>query len=91
LAVFNISAKPIPATLLKVVKLKTGRIGNGPIVTTTHLQVQVTPHTGAPQIINRVFDLPPNTADALQPGTKIEVIANGPDIIYVTEPIKVVS
>jgi hypothetical protein len=91
LAVFKALAKPTSATLLKVVKLKTGRIRTGPIVTTTHLQVQVAPHTGAPQIINRVLDLPPETADVLQPGTKIEVITNGPDIVYVTEPIKVVG
>jgi hypothetical protein len=90
-AVVRFLGKPTPATLLKVVKLKTGRIGTSPVVTTTHLQVQLMLRTGAPQVFDKVFDLPPETADRLAPGAIIEVITNGPDFIYITDPIKVVG
>jgi hypothetical protein len=87
--VLRMLGRPTPAVLLKVAKLNTGPNVVGPAVTTTHLQVRVTPRAGAPQVIDKVFDLPPAAADRLQPGLHIEVITNGPGFTYITEPIKI--
>jgi len=82
--------KSTPGVIQNLVKLTSGHGSKGPTVV-TRFQLGVTLPNQQPRSLDRVMEIPPDVAERLQPGNKIEIITNGPAFTYVTMPIKIVG